>query len=354
MAFDLDRLVRDNIKSLIPYSSARGEYGGDARIFLDANENAFGSPLEKDYTRYPDPLQSKIKDRLAAIKNITPSRIFVGNGSDEAIDLLIRIFCRPGEDNILLCPPTYGMYEVSAAINDVDVRRANLNGDFELDVDAVLNAICDSTKLIFLCSPNNPTGNLLDREAIIETVSAFDGIVVIDEAYIHYSDESSLIEDLEAHPNLVVLQTFSKAWGLAGLRVGLAFAGEEIIALFNKVKPPYNISQASQETVLKALANKEIVEKNIEQTIAERKRLELEFPRFRFVEKVYPSDANFLLTKVSNATDLYGFLLSERIVVRNRSNVVLCDECLRVTVGTPEENHALLSAFERYEKSIVH
>ncbi|QYO65328.1 histidinol-phosphate transaminase [Leptolyngbya sp. 7M] len=354
MAFELYSLVRKNIRSLIPYSSARGEYGGDARIFLDANENAFGSPLGNLYNRYPDPLQTGIKDRLAEANNIMPSQIFIGNGSDEAIDLLIRIFCRPGIDNILICPPTYGMYEVAAGINNIAVKKANLTADFQLHPETITGHIDENTKVIFLCSPNNPTGNLLKREAILALTENFQGIVAVDEAYIQYSGKPSLTEKLKDLQNLVVLQTFSKAWGLAGLRVGVAFASEEIVAFLNKVKPPYNVSEFAQLAVAEALQNKEMVQKTIELTIFERKKLETALKGFRCVRKIYPSDANFLLVKVTNAADMYSYLLSERIVVRNRSNVVLCEECLRITIGTPEENQDLIRAVGIYEKSFIH
>lgn len=354
MAFELYRLVRENIRSLVPYSSARSEYGGDARIFLDANENAFGSPLGNLYNRYPDPMQIGIKGRLAEENNIMPSQIFIGNGSDEAIDLLIRIICRPGIDNILICPPTYGMYEVAAGINNIAVKKANLTADFQLNLETIAGHIDENTKVIFLCSPNNPTGNLLKRKAILELTENFQGIVAVDEAYIQYSGKPSLTETLKDLPNLVVLQTFSKAWGLAGLRVGVVFASEEIVAFLNKVKPPYNVGEFAQLMVAEALQNKEMVQKMIERTILERKRLETALRRFRCVRKIYPSDANFLLVKVTNAADMYSYLLSKRIVVRNRSNVVLCEECLRITVGTPAENEQLLLAIEIYETSTIH
>ena len=249
LMFKLENLVRENIKRLVPYSSARKEFTGAARIFLDANENSFGSPLGKNYNRYPDPLQWKLKEKIAEINSVNPAEIFIGNGSDEAIDLLFRIFCEPRRDNILICPPTYGMYEVSAEVNDVEVKRANLTKDFKLDLAAIENAIDENTKLLFICSPNNPTGNSFGREEILNLAKSFGGIVVVDEAYIHFSSEKSLIDEINNFPNLVVLQTFSKAWGLAGLRVGLAFANAEIIALFNKVKPPYNISEIAQNAI---------------------------------------------------------------------------------------------------------
>lgn len=270
MQFDLENLVRDNIKNLTPYSSARKEFTGAAQIFLDANENSFGSPLAQNYNRYPDPLQTTIKEKIAEWNDIKASEIFVGNGSDEAIDLLFRIFCRPQIDNVLICPPTYGMYEVSAEINDITIRRANLTVDFELDFERIKNAIDENTKLLFICSPNNPTGNSFKCENILKLAKDFHGIVVVDEAYIHFSGEKSLVSEINNFQNLVVLQTFSKAWGLAGLRVGLAFANEKTIEFFNRVKPPYNVSQIAQEAILQALENKSHVEKTIAEIVSER------------------------------------------------------------------------------------
>jgi histidinol-phosphate aminotransferase len=350
MSFTLENFVRENIKRLVPYSSARKEFTGAAQIFLDANENSFGSPLPNDYNRYPDPLQTEIKQILAAEKGIAENEIFVGNGSDEAIDLLFRIFCEPRADNVLICPPTYGMYEVSAAINDVRVKKANLSEDFQLDSDAIQREIDVNTKLLFVCSPNNPTGNAFQREKILELTENFNGIVVIDEAYVHFSDEKSLIDEIGDFPNLVVLQTFSKAWGLAGLRVGLAFANAEIVRLFNRVKPPYNVSQIAQEAILQALNNKTEVEKAVTEIIAERENLIEKLTEFPFVRKIYPTDANFVLVKTDDADAIYKFLLDEKIVVRNRSNVELCTGCLRITVGTPDENEKLLKALKKCKK----
>lgn len=353
MHFDLDKLVRDNIRSLVPYSSARSEFGGSARIFLDANENAFGSPLEQDHSRYPDPQQSKLKRLISEMNEVPPSQIFIGNGSDEVIDLLIRVFCSPGVDSILICPPTYGMYAVAAAINDIAVLRAELSNDFELDAESVLGTVQAGTKIIFLCSPNNPTGNLIDRNQIVSILSAFEGIVVVDEAYIHYANARSIVDEIESFPNLVVLQTFSKAWGLAGVRVGLAFANEPIVALLNSIKPPYNVSQTSQEIVAAALMNRETFEQNIRRTIVERTNLASALLDLSFVEKVYESDANFLLIRVDDADRLYRFLLTEKIVVRNRNSIVRCGDCLRITVGNEDENLELLSSLKNYEKSFV-
>lgn len=347
--FDLDRLVRANIKRLVPYSSARQERSGIGRIFLDANENSFGSSIGPNYNRYPDPVQTAIRIKMASQNGLNSNQIFVGNGSDEAIDLLIRIFCRPGLDQILTCPPTYGMYEVAASINDVAVRRANLCDNFELNKRAVLEAVDENVKLIFLCSPNNPTGNLMNREDVLDIAENFDGIVVVDEAYIHFSSQPSLVSELNTFGNLVVLQTFSKAYGLAGLRVGMAFASREIIELLDKIKPPYNVSQASQELVLKALEHRRSIDEGIKQIIQERTALCDALRRISTVVEVYPSEANFLLTKFTNADAIYSYLIGEQIVVRNRSNVELCEGCLRITIGTPAENTELIRALREYE-----
>ena len=349
--FNLESLVRDNIKRLKPYSSARKEFSGAAEVFLDANENSFGSPI---YNRYPDPLQMRIKGVTAKRNNISPSEIFIGNGSDEAIDLLFRIFCRPQTDNIVICPPTYGVYEVSASINDVEIRRAKLTSDFQLDLERIRDTIDRNTKLIFICSPNNPTGNLMERETVLELTKSFDGIVVVDEAYIHFSDEASLIDEINFFPNLVVLQTFSKAWGLAGLRVGLAFANREVIEFFNKVKPPYNVCGAAQKLILDAVDNESQMRANVAAIIGERLGLMNSLDEFSFVQKVYRTDANFILVKTDGADRIYEFLLDRKIVVRNRNNIELCEGCLRITVGTPDENAGLLNALKEYEKSIVY
>lgn len=344
---NLDNLVRDNIKRLTPYSSARKEFSGAAQIFLDANENSFGSPLAKNYNRYPDPLQTEIKQKISVLNCVKPDEIFIGNGSDEAIDLLFRIFCQPRKDNVVICPPTYGMYEVSAEINDVETRRANLTENFELDLRVVENSIDNNTKLIFICSPNNPAGNSLARENILNLMESFNGIVVVDEAYIHFSNVKSFVGEINNYPNLVVLQTFSKAWGLAGLRVGLAFANEEIIELFKKVKPPYNVSQIAQEAILEALKNENKVKKIIAEIIAEREKLIKNLQQFSFVKKIYPTDANFVLVKMNDANKIYQILLDEKIVVRNRNSVALCEGCLRITIGTTDENEELVMALRK-------
>jgi histidinol-phosphate aminotransferase len=348
-------LIRDNIKSLKPYSSARHEFDGKASVFLDANENAFGSPtnpgesLEVNFNRYPDPLQWQLKFELARIKGVPAENIFIGNGSDEVIDLAYRIFCNPGKDNVIICPPTYGMYEVSANINDVEIRKVLLTKDFQLDVDAVLNAIDGNTKLLFICSPNNPTGNNMNRGDIELLLNNFPGIVLIDEAYINYSNQKTFIQELTEYPNLIVMQTLSKAWGLAALRLGLCYASLDIIDLFNKVKPPYNINLASQELGLKALSQTTLVNDWIRIVVNERDQLKKELQQFSFVEKVYNSDANFLLVKVTDTDRLYKHLASGEVVVRNRSREPLCEGCLRITVGTPVENSQLIDLLKRYE-----
>jgi histidinol-phosphate aminotransferase len=346
--FDVYNLVRENIKKLTPYSSARDEFKGEASVFLDANENSLGSPLLKFYNRYPDPLQWKVKQKLSEIKSVSPQNMFLGNGSDECIDLLYRCFCEPGKDNVIICPPTYGMYEVSANINDVEIRKAPLLDDFQLNL-AHIEQLADAhTRIIWICSPNNPSGNSLNRPDIETVLNNFNGLVVIDEAYINFSRQRSFLKELTDYPNLVVMQTLSKAWGLAGLRLGMMFASEEIISIINKVKPPYNIGQHTQEIVLEALQNFEQVNDMIMILVDMRPALEEVLNQMPIVEKVYPSDANFLLVKMKEARKIYEFLLEEGIVVRDRSKVMLCDDCLRITVGTEAENTALVDALGSY------
>jgi len=347
--FDLNKLLRNNIKQLVPYSSARDEFKGEARIFLDANENSFGSPLPTDYNRYPDPMQWKLKYKLADIKGVPPQHIFIGNGSDEVIDVLYRALCNPGVDNVILCPPTYGMYEVSAHINDVVIRQVSLTEDFQLDMPALQQAIDENTKLIFVCSPNNPTANSINREDIELLLNNFEGILVVDEAYINFARQKTFIQELTEYPNLVVMQTLSKAWGLAALRVGMAFASEEIIQVMNKIKPPYNISQAAQELALQALENIAQVNEWIRETVIERDRLATSLEKLPLVVKVYPSDANFVLAKTIDAKAIYQYLVTLGIVVRDRSRVELCAGCLRITVGTPDENEKLIAALADYK-----
>lgn len=346
--FQLDNLLRENIRQLVPYSSARDEFKGEAEVFLDANENSLGSPLTRWYNRYPDPLQWKVKEAIGKVKGIPPQHIFLGNGSDECIDILFRAFCNPGKDNVIINPPTYGMYQVSAHINDIEVRRAVLLDDFQLDLVHLENLVDENTKIIWLCSPNNPTGNSLNRQDIEIVLNNFSGLVVVDEAYINFSRHKSFVQELSDYPNLVVLQTLSKAWGLAGLRLGMAFASEAIIDVYNKVKPPYNISQATQELVGKALEEVEQVNEMIRILVAQREQLVLELAQLPLVKMVYPSDANFLLVKTVDARAIYSYLLEEGIVVRDRSKVDLCEGCLRITVGTEAENKELIGALKSY------
>lgn len=348
MTFNLDNLIRPNIKALTPYASARDEFKGTARIFLDANENSLGSPLTKWYNRYPDPLQWELKKKISVIKNVAAENMLLGNGSDECIDLLIRAFCEPALDNIVICSPTYGMYEVCAHINNVAVKSALLTPDYQLDLDALQEVVDAATKIIFLCSPNNPTGNSLNRQDIELLLNNFDGLVVLDEAYINFSRQRSFVSELQDYPNLVVLQTFSKAWGLAALRLGMLFASPEIIAVLNKIKPPYNINQATQELALKALDHLDDVNGMIKILVDEREKLAQQLFQIPMVEHIYPSDANFILVKVRDAAGVYGHLKNLGIIVRNRSNVILCEGCLRITIGTPEENAELVQQLQRF------
>ncbi len=347
MDFNLDNLVRKNIKEMTAYSSARHEFSGMASIFLDANENSFGSPLDENYNRYPDPLQLKLKEKISSIKGVPSKNIFLGNGSDEAIDLLFRICCEPGKDNALVFPPTYGMYEVCAGMNDVKLKKVPLTSTFQLDLDAIEEAIDPFTKLIFICSPNNPTGNSISKTDVEVLLNNFEGLVVIDEAYINYSRQKTFIPELTEYPNLVILQTLSKAWGLAGLRLGMAFAGEPIIQYMNKVKYPYNISTATQQLALEALENIETVNDWIQITVEQREWLKEELLKLEITQTVYPSDANFLLVKMTEARKVYEQLSGEGIIVRDRSKVILCDDCLRITIGTPEENSKLIQALTK-------
>lgn len=348
--FNIDDIVRNNIKKLVPYSSARSEFEGEAQVFLDANENGLGSILNENYHRYPDPLQKQLKEKISAEKDIDAERIFIGNGSDEAIDLLIRAFCNPGEDNILTTPPTYGMYEVCAAINDIAVIKVLLTDDFELDIHKIKKSITKKTKLIFICSPNNPTGNSFDKGDIKDLLEKFKGLIVIDEAYIDFSEKNSSLKKLNDYPNLVILQTLSKAWALAGLRIGTAFASKEIIDILNKIKPPYNISVVTQQLAIKVLSRNADVFKNVKIIRYEKEKLLHDLKEYDFVKKVYESDTNFLLVKVSNATALYNYLVSKNIVVRNRSNQPLLKNCLRITIGTPDENVFLIQALKEYKQ----
>lgn len=342
MPFNINTIIRQNIKNLKPYSSARDEFKGEASVYLDANENAFGSPLATNYNRYPDPTAFALKTKLSHIKGVPPRNIFLGNGSDEAIDILFRSFCNPGIDNVIIVPPTYGMYEVSANINDVQLKRVNLTENYQLNLEGIAEAIDANTKLIFICSPNNPTGNSINREDIETILNNFNGLVIVDEAYINYSRQKSFIQELTEYANLVVMQTLSKAWGLAGLRVGMAFASEEIIEVFNRVKPPYNLNQASQQLALEALQNVSQINNWIKEILTERDKLVLALKSFSFVLDIYPSDANFILVKTTDANAIYSFLVARGIIVRNRNKIELCQGCIRITVGTPDENDSLV------------
>ena len=350
MSFDLNSLLRPHITKLQPYTSARDEYTGKEGVFLDANENPFGSITAQDFNRYPDPYQTGLKLEISKIKGVKPSGIFLGNGSDEAIDLLYRAFCNPGKDNVILLPPTYGMYEVSANINDVEIRKVALTPDFQLQPDKILAAADTNSKILFVCSPNNPSANKAKREDILYLLAKFHGIVVVDEAYIDFSDEPSFTTELDRFPNLLVMQTFSKAWGLAALRLGMAFASEELIRILNKIKPPYNISGLTQETVLEAISNTEKVNLMIQDILGEREFLKKELAKLSFVQKIHPSHANFLLVQIPYANQVYEDLIAEKVIVRNRAKVLLCEDCLRITVGTRIENEALLKALKKVVK----
>lgn len=339
---NLQQLVRKNVWNMKAYSSARDEFKGEASVFLDANEN----PLNSRYNRYPDPLQWKLKEKIAKVKDIEPEKIFLGNGSDEPIDLVIRIFCEPRIDNIVAIDPTYGMYQVCADVNDVEYRKVLLNENFDLDAQALLEKIDSNTKIVFLCSPNNPTGNLLNRKEIEKILNSFDGIVIVDEAYIDFASEATWLGDLDKYPNLIVLQTFSKAWGLAAVRLGMAFASLDIIKLFNKVKYPYNVNILTQNFVSEELDKLELRKEWISILLKGRDYLKAELPKLPFVEKIYPTDANFLLVKVTDANGLYKQLADKGVIVRNRNSVSLCAGCLRITVGTDEENKTLIEALQ--------
>ncbi|MDR2626860.1 MAG: histidinol-phosphate transaminase [Dysgonamonadaceae bacterium] len=340
---NLQKLIRNNILSLKPYSSARDEFRGEASVYLDAIENPYNAP----YNRYPDPLQRVLKEKIARLKNVRPAQIMLGNGSDEPIDLVVRIFCEPAVDNITAIEPTYGMYRVAADINNVDYRTVLLDENFDFKADDLLKATDEHTKVIFLCSPNNPTGNSLNRDEIVRTVERFPGIVVLDEAYIDFSIEPSFLKELDNYPNLMIFQTFSKAWGSASIRLGMAFASEDIIACFNKVKYPYNINRLTQEYTLNLLDKHAQIKDWIKVLLEERNYLAQELSKLPLVEKIYPSDANFILVKVPDAKASYQYLVDRGIIVRNRSSVTLCLNCLRITVGTREENLELIQSLKQ-------
>lgn len=337
---NLQQLVRKNIWNLKAYSSARDDFKGEASVYLDANEN----PLNEPYNRYPDPLQWKLKEKVSEIKQISTSKIFFGNGSDEPIDIVIRIFCEPTVDNIVAIDPTYGMYKVCADINNVEYRQVLLKDNFILDANSVIEATDNRTKIIFLCSPNNPSGNLLNKQEILKIVEGFRGIVAIDEAYIDFAPKASWISQLDKYPNLVLLQTFSKAWGIAAVRLGMAFSSPEIINLFNKVKYPYNINILTQNFVHSELDKVQLKEEWVKAILKQRTYLEQELQKISLIEKIYPSDANFLLVRVADANYIYNRLVDRGIIIRNRNTVSLCNGCLRITIGTEAENNQLIDA----------
>ncbi len=338
--FNLDKIVRANIKKLKAYSSARDEFKGEAEIYLDANENPFGT-----LNRYPDPRQIKIKERLSVIKNVTENQIFIGNGSDEVIDLAFRIFCEPGKDKALTFSPTYGMYDVSASINDVELIKQPLLNDFQINLNQLQPYLdMEEVKIIFICSPNNPTGNCFDDETIEYILENFNGIVIIDEAYIDFSSRASYSTQLEKYPNLIVSQTFSKAWGLAGVRVGVAYANSEVVDLYNKVKPPYNVSTLNQEAVIASLDNLAQFEENKNIIINEKEKLINDLNNLELVKKIYPTEANFILIEVMDANGIYNKLVNQKIITRNRNTLV--NNCLRITVGSTDENKRLITALK--------
>jgi histidinol-phosphate aminotransferase len=340
---DYNKYILPHIWNLKPYSSARDEFKGNDGIFLDANENPIGSGLEENFNRYPDPLQWQIKGQLAQIKKCSEDEIFIGNGSDEAIDLLIRMTCTPDSSSIIICPPTYGMYEVSASINNVSLTKVNLTSEYQLNTDLIVEAIDSSTRLIFICSPNNPTGNLMNRQDIYKILDTFKtGFIVIDEAYIDFSEESSFIQELHKFPQLIVLQTLSKAYGLASLRLGMAFANPTIIKLLNKIKPPYNIGGATQRLVQKALSDSHFVTKSVEQLKVNKQQLIADLKHINGVTTIFHSDANFILVKFIRAQELFDYLISQKIIARNRSNVDLCNDSIRITIGLENENKELI------------
>lgn len=342
----LQELTRPNIWKLKPYSSARDEYKGfTASVFLDANENPYNAP----YNRYPDPMQWELKTLLSKIKKVSPEHVFLGNGSDEAIDLVYRAFCEPGKDNVVAIDPTYGMYQVCADVNEVEYRKVLLDDHFQFSSDQLLAATDERTKLIFLCSPNNPTGNDLLRSEIEKVLQQFEGLVILDEAYSDFSEAPSFLEELNKYPNLIVLQTFSKAWGCAAIRLGMAFASEEIIGILSKIKYPYNVNQLTQQQAIFLLHKYDEIERWVKTLKGERDYLEQAFEKLPCTVQMYPSDANFFLAKVTDAVKIYHYLVSEGIIVRNRHAVSLCGNCLRVTIGARAENDTLIATLQKYQ-----
>ncbi|MBN2639456.1 MAG: histidinol-phosphate transaminase [Bacteroidales bacterium] len=337
---DINKLLRPHLLNRKPYASARDEFTEPAEIYLDANENPFPSATN----RYPDPRQVKLKAVVARLKEVQPEQVFIGNGSDEVLDLLFRAFCEPGQDNVIITPPTYGMYEVLAQINNILLKEAPLNTDYSLNAELLLSQVEGNTKLIFLCNPNNPTGNLLDTTAVEQVLQSFNGLVVIDEAYIDFANNPGFLPQLQSYDNLVVVQTLSKAWGLAGLRLGLGFASPEIVQILDNIKPPYNINSNSQQEALKRLADPSKAKAQVQLIVLEREDMRKALESLPGVHRVYPSETNFLLVQIENATKIYHSLLQQGIVLRNRSGILHCNECLRITIGTPEENARVLKA----------
>ncbi len=341
-ASSISSFLRPNIAALQPYSSARDEYSGADALFFDANENPFNAP----FNRYPDPYQHDLKKKIGTMKGVEPENIFLGNGSDEAIDLLFRAFCVPGKDNVVSIDPTYGMYQVAADINDVKVKRVLLTPNFELDAEALLKATDKNTKLIFICSPNNPTANCFIEQDMVRVIEEFNGIVVIDEAYIDFAPHKSMLKNIENYANIVILQTFSKAWGVAAIRLGMAIASSEIIQVLNKIKYPYNVNILTQQKAAELLNNEKQKQKWVETILNEKEILSAALKENSLIKKIYPSDANFLLVKVDNPTEIYNSLVKRKLIIRDRSKVALCEGCLRITVGTSNENKKLIEALQ--------
>ncbi len=344
----LEKLVRPHLLKLKPYSSARDDFRGNAEVFLDANENSFGSVVDSDLNRYPDPHQMKLKKKLSEINGVAPDNIFIGNGSDEPIELLIRAFCEPGQDRIVVLPPTYGMYAVSAEVNNVGIKSIALTQDLEIDLSRLQSDLTAEDKLIFICSPNNPTGNLIDSDSIIDLLKSFEGIIIVDEAYIDFADQPSYTHRLAEFPNLVVLQTFSKAWGMAAVRLGVAYANSFVIEVLNKIKPPYNIDKYTQEAGCRALDEIDKKDSVVRKIRDERQKLELKLSNNPLVENIFQSEANFLLVKFQNHEAIHKYLKAKGIITRDRSRELYCEDCLRITVGTPEENEQLLKLLNHY------
>jgi len=341
--FKMENLIRTNLKTLNPYSSARDEFSGTNSVFLDANEN----PFDNGINRYPDPQQWRLKERLSEIKGIAKENLILGNGSDEIIDLIMRAFCEPSQDKVIICNPTYGMYQVAAQINDLKLCELELDADFQPDLKAILEN--NDSKLLFLCSPNNPTGNLIEKDILTKLLNQFKGLIVLDEAYIDFAADVSMVKELDNYPNLVILQTLSKAWGMAGIRLGIGLASIEIIEILNKIKPPYNVNTLTQEKALELLSDEKRSQEEIKLLLEERDWMLRELKSLFFVEKVFPSQANFILIRVKDANTLYNFLIEKGIVIRNRTNMSQLENCLRISIGTTKENQTLFKALKGFE-----